>query len=109
MRLNLDRVARRNPIGDPFGEPLRKRPPRFVNRVGIRIERENIRRVGSDTDREPAVSAAQLEDVAPAKVRQAVKAQRDESLPDRGRAAPSCGLFSVGPRMTRPPATACGA
>jgi len=50
VRLDLDRVAGRNTIGDPFGEPLRKRSPRFVNRVVIRIEREHIRRVGSDSD-----------------------------------------------------------
>jgi hypothetical protein len=48
--LDLDRLAGRDTIGDPFGEPRRKRAPRFVDRVGIRIEREHIRRVGSDTD-----------------------------------------------------------
>jgi hypothetical protein len=73
VRLDLDRVAGRNTIGDPFGEPWRKRPPRFVNRVGIRIEREHIRRVGSDTDCQAAVAAAKLEDILSAKVRQAVK------------------------------------
>ncbi len=73
VRLDLDRVAGRNAIGDPFGEPWRKRPPRFVNRFCIRIEREHIRCVGSDTDCEAAVSAAQLEDVLSMKVRQAVK------------------------------------
>ena len=73
MWLNLDRVAGRHTIGDPVGEPWRKRAPRCVNRFSIRIEREHIRRVGSDTDCEAAVSAAQLEDVLTAKVRQAVK------------------------------------
>ena len=73
MRLDLDRVAGRDTIGDPFGEPWGKRPPRLVNRFGIRIEREHARRVGSDTDCEAAVSAAELEDVLATKVREAVK------------------------------------
>jgi hypothetical protein len=62
VRLDLDRVAGRNTVSNRFGELWGKRPPRFVNRVGIRIEREHIRRVGSDTDCEATVSTAQLED-----------------------------------------------
>jgi hypothetical protein len=73
VRLDLDRVTGRDTIGDPFGEPWGKRPPRLVNRFGIRIEREHARRVGSDTDCEAAVSAAELEDVLATKVREAVK------------------------------------
>ncbi len=73
MRLDLDRVAGRNTISNRFGELWGKRPPRFVNRFGIRIEREHIRRVGSDTDGEATVSAAQLEDALSPEVGQSVK------------------------------------
>jgi hypothetical protein len=73
VRLDLDRVAGRNTIGNPLGEPCRKGSPCFVNRFGIRIEREHIRRVGSDTDCEATVSAAQLEDALSPEVGQSVK------------------------------------
>jgi hypothetical protein len=73
VRLDLDRVAGRNTIGNPLGEPCRKAAPCFVNRFGIRIEREHIRRVGSDTDCEATVSAAQLEDALSTEVGQSVK------------------------------------
>jgi len=73
VRLDLDRVAGRDTIGDTLSKLWRKRPPRPINRVGIRIERDHARRVGSDADREATVSAAQLEDFLSAKVREAVE------------------------------------
>ena len=60
-------------MGKRGGEPRGKRPPRLVNRFGIRIEREHARRVGSDTDCEATVSAAQLEDALAPEVGQSVK------------------------------------
>ena len=68
MRRDLDLLARRDPIRDPVGQFRGDCLSRPLDVFLQRVEREHMRGVLGEADRQPAVAAAELENALPAEV-----------------------------------------